>query len=323
MVRLGELLTAVTPIWRTSSGKRGKARWMRFCTCDSACSTFVPTLKVTVSASDPSEVDCEDRSSMFPVPLICSSSGAAKVSAITVGFAPGYWARTTTDGGTTSGYSEIGSLKMASKPATKMMIDRTAAKIGRSMKNLEKFMCLLLGLRLARCDFHVGRFFTIFHGDDFRRHRRAGLHPLQTVDHDLLARLDPVAHHAQAIDRRAQLDGAVFGLAVGRDHVDELAVLVGADRAVADQDRALAGRLVAGQLNPCEQARHQRVVAVVEGGAHAHAAGLGVQAVVDEFELALMREAVFIGQADFHADRRALLRHAGHFQVGVFVAVEG
>ena len=140
MVRLGELFTAVTPIWRTSSGRRGKARWMRFCTCDSACSTLVPTLNVTVRVSEPSDVFCDDMYSMFSTPLICSSNGAATVSAITFGFAPGYCARTTTEGGTTSGYSEIGSLKIDSRPATNMMIDSTAAKIGRSMKNREKFM---------------------------------------------------------------------------------------------------------------------------------------------------------------------------------------
>ena len=46
---------------------------------------------------------------MPSTPLICSSIGVATVSAITFGLAPGYCARTTTDGGTTSGYSEIGS----------------------------------------------------------------------------------------------------------------------------------------------------------------------------------------------------------------------
>ena len=45
---------------------------------------------------------------MFSVPLICSSSGVATVSAMVAGLAPGNCAVTTTDGGTTSGYSEIG-----------------------------------------------------------------------------------------------------------------------------------------------------------------------------------------------------------------------
>src|SRR3954466_15634492 len=83
---------------------------------------------------------------MFSTPLICSSSGAATVSAITFGFAPGYWARTTTDGGTTSGYSEIGSLKMAIRPATNTITDSTAAKIGLSAKKREKFMAYSLVL---------------------------------------------------------------------------------------------------------------------------------------------------------------------------------
>src|SRR5262245_30521589 len=77
---------------------------------------------------------------MPSTPLICSSMGAATVSAITFGLAPGYCARTTTDGGTTSGYSEIGICRSASSPATKMSTDKTPAKIGRSMKNLDTFM---------------------------------------------------------------------------------------------------------------------------------------------------------------------------------------
>jgi hypothetical protein len=54
--------------------------------------------------------------------------------------APGYCARTTTEGGTTSGYSEIGICRSANRPATKISTDSTPAKIGRSMKNLEIFM---------------------------------------------------------------------------------------------------------------------------------------------------------------------------------------
>src|SRR3546814_5671349 len=46
---------------------------------------------------------------MSSTPLIASSSGVATVSAITFGLAPGYTVRTTTDGGTTFGYSPIGS----------------------------------------------------------------------------------------------------------------------------------------------------------------------------------------------------------------------
>src|SRR6202012_5470621 len=79
---------------------------------------------------------------MPSVPLICSSSGVATVSAMVCGLAPGNCAVTTTDGGTTSGYSEMGSWVMAIRPARKIMTEITPAKIGRSMKNLDRFMAL-------------------------------------------------------------------------------------------------------------------------------------------------------------------------------------
>ena len=47
-------------------------------------------------------------------------------------------ARTTTVGGTTSGYSLIGKSRSDSAPPMKMIADRTPAKIGRWMKNWEK-----------------------------------------------------------------------------------------------------------------------------------------------------------------------------------------
>src|ERR1700730_8924345 len=75
---------------------------------------------------------------MFSVPLICSSSGVATVSATVSGLAPGNNAVTTTDGGTTSGYSEIGNCVIAIRPARKLPTEMTPAKIGRSMKNLDK-----------------------------------------------------------------------------------------------------------------------------------------------------------------------------------------
>ena len=44
------------------------------------------------------------------------------------------WARTTIDGGTTSGYSEIGKPRTAIRPPRKISSESTPAKIGRSMK---------------------------------------------------------------------------------------------------------------------------------------------------------------------------------------------
>src|SRR5258706_12770137 len=80
---------------------------------------------------------------MSSTPLIASSRGEATVSAMTLGLAPGNWARTITDVGMISGYSETGSLKIEIRPASRMMTDRTPAKMGRSMKNFEIFMIRL------------------------------------------------------------------------------------------------------------------------------------------------------------------------------------
>jgi hypothetical protein len=51
--------------------------------------------------------------------------------------------RTTTVGGTTSGYSLKGSRKYAIAPITKTMIEMTAAKMGRLMKKSEMFIAVL------------------------------------------------------------------------------------------------------------------------------------------------------------------------------------
>src|SRR5512138_2020497 len=123
---------------------------------------------------------------MFSTPLISCSSGAATVSAITFGFAPGYCARTCTDGGTTSGYWLIGSCHTARAPIRKMMIDSTAAKIGRSMKKRANFMTRSL-LRCHR-ELRLGELARI-HRDTFRRHDDARTHALHAVDHYRLAGL--------------------------------------------------------------------------------------------------------------------------------------
>ena len=58
------------------------------------------------------------------MPLICCSSGAATVSAIVFGLAPGYVARTTTVGGTISGYSLTGNRNSDIAPTIKMITDQ-------------------------------------------------------------------------------------------------------------------------------------------------------------------------------------------------------
>ncbi len=140
MVRSGEALSTVIPMRVTSSGSFGSVRVTRFCTCTCAVSRLVPRAKVMVRVSLPSAVAWEDIYSMFSTPVIACSSGAATVSPMTFGLAPGKLARTTTVGGTTSGYSLIGSWNSEMAPAIRINSERTAAKIGRVIKNFEKFI---------------------------------------------------------------------------------------------------------------------------------------------------------------------------------------
>ena len=60
--------------------------------------------------------------------------------AIVFGLAPGYVARTTTVGGTISGYSLTGNRNSDIAPTIKMISDNTPAKMGRRMKKCENFM---------------------------------------------------------------------------------------------------------------------------------------------------------------------------------------
>ena len=72
---------------------------------------------------------------MFSTPLTCCSIGAAMVSATTWALAPGYWQVTETVGGAIWGNIAIGNVISARPPARVITIERTEAKIGRSMKN--------------------------------------------------------------------------------------------------------------------------------------------------------------------------------------------
>src|SRR5579883_2524912 len=139
-MRSGEDLVVVTPSRRTSSGSLASVCATRFCTCTCAVSRLVPSLKVTVRVMTPSLVDWEYMYSEFSTPLIACSSGAATVSEMVLGLAPGYTAFTTTVGGTTSGYSLTGRRVREISPTRKMMIETTPAKIGRLMKKSERFM---------------------------------------------------------------------------------------------------------------------------------------------------------------------------------------
>ena len=63
----------------------------------------------------------------------------------------------TTDGGTTSGYSEIGSRLSEISPPRSVRTDSTPAKIGRAMKNRERFIAPPAGRAPSRAGPAAGR----------------------------------------------------------------------------------------------------------------------------------------------------------------------
>ncbi len=84
-----ERFCTITPLRRTSSGRRGRAACTRLLTLKVARSTSVPTSKVAVMVSAPSEPAVELKYSMPSMPESCSSMGAATVCAMVSALAPG------------------------------------------------------------------------------------------------------------------------------------------------------------------------------------------------------------------------------------------
>src|SRR3984957_4291801 len=137
IIRSGDDFVTVTPILRTSPGKRGCAMATRFCTCTCAISRLVPSSKLIWIENRPSAVEFDDIYSMFSTPLICCSIGVTTVEATTSALAPGYWPETLMIGGAISGYCATGSRENDTPPRITNTIETTAAKIGRSMKKCE------------------------------------------------------------------------------------------------------------------------------------------------------------------------------------------
>src|SRR5262245_32135353 len=135
--------------------------------------------------------------------MTCCSIGAATVSATTLELAPGYVQLTCTVGGVISGYCATGRMKTAMLPASVMMTEITAAKIGRLIKNFATLLALLsrwprLALR-GRCSNRSranegprdgllrrggGRILLL----QFGLHLLSGLHALQPFHNDAIAR---------------------------------------------------------------------------------------------------------------------------------------
>src|SRR5580704_5587125 len=218
---------------------------------------------------------------MFSVPLICSSSGVATVSATVSGLAPGNNAVTTTDGGTTSGYSEIGSCAIEIRPARKMATEMTPAKIGRSMKNLDRY---IFDCSACAVDFRksiVRRLGIALRCNDGSRSQ-----PLQVVEDHAVARLDARDNHATAIHLRAELNSAIFGLVAVGHNEDETLALVVADGAFRNQE-CIVKRTVA-HAHRNEHSRDQCAVLVFEAGPRADRSRAAIDPVVEAFDVAAM-----------------------------------
>src|SRR5262245_8947021 len=134
---LGDFFLTVMPRRLTRSGRIGWARLTRFCTSTWAMFRSVPTLKVIVSAYEPSFAHCDDMYIIPSTPLTCCSMGAATAWATSCALAPGYVHVTCTVGGVTGGNCAIASRYIEIPPASVVTIDSTLAKIGRLMKNRE------------------------------------------------------------------------------------------------------------------------------------------------------------------------------------------
>ena len=122
------------------SGRRGSAILTRLLTFTVAMSMLVPTSNVAVIVNVPLEAAVELKYSRFSTPDSCSSIGAATVRVSVSLEAPGYVAVMITVGGAISGYCATGKPRTAIRPAMTIVMEMTAAKIGRLMKNLERFM---------------------------------------------------------------------------------------------------------------------------------------------------------------------------------------
>ncbi len=110
-----------------------------------------------------------------------------------------------------------------------------------------------------RCSRRLGKALAVrVHRDLLRCDRDAGLHVLEAVDHDDVARGEPARDDAKPVDARAELDRPVLERVVRFEREHELLAEIGADRALVDENRVALLR--ADELDACEQARREAAV---------------------------------------------------------------
>src|SRR5512132_1212432 len=112
---------------------------------------------------------------------------------------------------------------MAISPAARTTSDRTTANTGRSMKNREKRtgrlvreVELLPGVRRG------GRRRHGQHGSVLRGDLHPWPHAQQSIDHDVVARLEPCLDDTKAVDNASEADRSILERAVGLEDENEL-----------------------------------------------------------------------------------------------------
>ncbi|MET3345822.1 hypothetical protein ABIF52_006203 [Bradyrhizobium japonicum] len=131
-------------------------------------------------------------------------------------------------------------------------------------------------------------------------------HPQQPRDHDAVVRLQPALDHAQAVIGGADLHLALLDDVVAIDHQQIAAALVAAERGVGNEERALL--LVEGHADADEIAGQQHPLVVGDEAAHGKRTGRLVESRRDVVELAFMRIAGLVLEADLN---RKLLEVGG------------
>src|SRR6266513_5363650 len=161
------------------------------------------------------------------------------------------------------------------------------------------------------------------HGDALRLNLRPLAHALQAIDYDGFARCESRLHHPQAVDDRTELHRPVLGL-VARAYDQYVAHgLIGADRAVVDEDRLVLMRTEQPQAR--KQPRREQPITIVEQRAAADGAGGGIQGVVHEHHHALVRIAALVGEPHLHRVAAAMCpiaRELGVLEIHLLIPVK-
>ncbi len=148
-----------------------------------------------------------------------------------------------------------------------------------------------------------------------RRDLAAGHRALEPVDDHAVLRIQAALGHLQVADRLAELDPSPLDDVLGADRQDVGSGLVAADRGLRHEQGI--GSLCERCTDPGEQAGQQRAIGIREDPAQLERARSRGQRDGGEVELALVREAVLVGDAEVE---HLIGRHAGLAGLGALGA---